>query len=132
MKNSVMLCKWSVLNIVFRILKISFTENSETAQREEHWVSPMCASNGIAISYAFTEVKLAEGLGGKVKRLLIHAYMDDNPCKKGINQESGVWKCSASPFLLSFVDMNRCCGLSYLCPLNDDIISSTTIDLKLF
>lgn len=77
MKNSVMLCKWSVLSIVFRILKICFTENSETAQREERWVSPMCSSNGIAISYAFTEVKLAEGLGGKIKRLLIHAYMDD-------------------------------------------------------
>lgn len=34
--------------------------------------------------------------------------------------------------LLSFVGMNRYCGLNYLRPLNYDIISSTTIDLKLF
>lgn len=77
MKNAVMSCKRNVLSIMFSILKISFTENSEIAWREGKSVSPTCASNGIEISCAFTKVTLADGFGGKIKRLLIYSYMDD-------------------------------------------------------
>lgn len=67
MENAVMLCERSVLSIMFSILKISFTENSEIAERERKSVSPMCASNGIEISCAFTKVKLADGFEEKKK-----------------------------------------------------------------
>lgn len=76
MKNGVVSCEQSVLSIIFSILKVS-TENSEIAKRERKSVSPTCASDGVAISCAFTKVKLADGFRGKIKRLHMYSYMND-------------------------------------------------------
>lgn len=89
----------------------------------------MCVSNGIEMTCAFTKVKLADGFGKK-SHILLHGWVRILAKEKC----PGEWGMQEFCILvlLSFVGMNRYCGLNYLRPLNDDIISSTTIDLKLF
>lgn len=59
-------------------------------------------------------------------------YIGDESMQKRNNPGEWDMEVFCILVLLSFVGMNRYCGLNYLRPLNDDIISSTTIDLKLF
>lgn len=88
----------------------------------------MCVSDGIEITCAFTKVKLAHGFGEKNT----YSYMDDESMQRRNNPGEWGMEVFCILVLLSFVGMNRYCGLNYLRPLNYDIISSTTIDLKLF
>lgn len=124
-------CEQSVLSILFTILKINLKENSELAEREIA-SRPVRCVHLMELKLLALLQKLTSRWHWGGWRVLAYSFMDDESMQNRNNPGEGVWKYSAFALLLSFVGMNRYCGLNYLRPLNDDIISSTTIDLKLF